>query len=99
MKSRDSESDTVHMNVIYRYNAEIRELLENGHLPFARLSDRIVLPDGSHVLIYERTRNVRDSRLGEPQVLFDNIPFMDGQPPKRTLTIAPGLTISPNPYS
>jgi hypothetical protein len=74
MKSRDSESDTAHVNLIYRYNPEIRELVENGHVPFARLSDRTVLPDGSHVLVYQRTGNLRDSppqgrpdRQREPQ--------------------------------
>ena len=74
MKSGDSESDTTHVNLIYRYNPEIRKLVENAHVPFARLSDRIILPDGSHVLVYQRTGNLRDSppqgrpdRQREPQ--------------------------------
>jgi hypothetical protein len=64
-KSKDSEPGALHVNRIFRYNGEIRELLQNGTFPFVRISDHIVLPDGSRVLIYQRAGNLSDPFVHE----------------------------------
>jgi hypothetical protein len=60
-KSEDSEKSDVHVNHIYRYNSTVRKLLQNGDVPFVKISDHIVLPDGSRVSIYQRARDPANS--------------------------------------
>jgi hypothetical protein len=54
MKSVDSEPGSLHVNHITQYNNELRAILQNEQLPFVRVSDLTVLPDGSRVFIYQK---------------------------------------------
>jgi hypothetical protein len=54
MKSVDSERGSLFVNHVTLYNNDLRTMLQNGQLPFVKVSDHIVTPDGSQVLIYQR---------------------------------------------